>query len=126
MSMQDTRTPAATEYITRLKQIRHEAHLLFDEFWKLKSVCDRRPMRTGCYAWLRKHTGLSKAECHFGQFDIGMCEAVIELCKLAKAGLIEGPTPKGKSVQRRSFQFKPHCGGRESINLKRKMKHRRF
>lgn len=36
-------------------------------------------------------TGLSRSECHISLMDIGMCEAVIELCKQAEVGLIERP-----------------------------------
>lgn len=108
-----------------LRRVRHEAHNLFDAFWKAKRRgSDRTAMRHGCYAWLRRHTGMSERECHFGQFDVGVCLAVIDLCKQAKAGLIKPPRPRGNPHKSPALNVK--SSGRESRNLKRRIANKRF
>jgi hypothetical protein len=43
------------------------------------------------YRWLSREMGITVDDCHLGKFDIGLCEAVIELCNQVEAGLMEGP-----------------------------------
>jgi len=49
-------------------------------------------------------TGLSVSECHFGNFDIGVCEAVLEAINEVEIGLREGPQykPSGMTSEQRA------------------------
>jgi len=110
--------------IDELRRVRSEAHVIFDSFWKCKRVGDRISMRNGCYEWLRTHTGMSKVECHFGKFDLGVCLAVIDLCRQAKAGLIDPPRMKGLARTKPSLDTK--SSGRTSKRTTNRIRHRRF
>lgn len=79
-------------YRRQLCIIRDRAHREFDSLWKQKPGHRRAGYRSGCYSWLRREMGMTKSECHFGQFDIGVCEAVISLVREVKVGLRPGPT----------------------------------
>ncbi len=74
-----------------VRAARHEAHLVFDRFWKMAPFWVRRERRVKCYAWLAKQMDMPREECHIRFFDVGMCEAVIELCLQVEAGIIAGP-----------------------------------
>jgi hypothetical protein len=60
----------------KLGQAKHFAHLWFDPIWK-----EGHMTRTEAYRWLSEQTGVPSKECHISKFDIGMCEAVIWLCR---------------------------------------------
>lgn len=61
----------------KLRQMRHECHLLFDKLWsnkELKALCGNNfKNRHKAYKWLRQRLNLSYEECHFGMFDDDMC-----------------------------------------------------
>lgn len=64
----ETSTPA--DFETRQK--RHEAHLIFDGWWKGKIK------RTEAYKLLSKYLDLPIQKTHIGHFDIRQCEKVIK------------------------------------------------
>jgi hypothetical protein len=59
-----------------LLQVRHRAHETFDVLWKNNYMT-----RSDAYRWLCSQTGMTRADCHFGRFDIGVCEAIRDLSK---------------------------------------------
>ncbi|MEM6363320.1 MAG: viroplasmin family protein [Planctomycetota bacterium] len=59
---------------SELRRARIRAHEAFDSLWK-----DGHMSRTKAYAWLAKNLGISRRECHIGQFDETQCESVVEL-----------------------------------------------
>jgi hypothetical protein len=86
-----------------LQAARQKAHKAFDRFWTHAPYFIRKRQRTKCYEWLARKTGMTREECHFRYFDVGMCEAVIELCRMAEAGIIEPPKRiKVKKVKKRN------------------------
>ena len=71
---------------------RRDAHVAFDKLWDRGPVHTRRKRRYAAYEWLAQHTGMPRSECHFSLFDVGVCEAVIDLVAQANVGLIPKPT----------------------------------
>lgn len=80
-------TPIDTETF-RFRQLAHEA---MDPFWDRAAFSYRARRRRGTYAWLRRHMRLPESECHISKFSIEQCKQVIELCRQARAGIIDSP-----------------------------------
>lgn len=80
-------------------EARCQAHQAFDRLWKLAPFWQRKERRQRCYNWLAKQMGMTRKECHIRYFDVGLCEAVIQICDEVRAGLREGPNP---AIQKRS------------------------
>jgi hypothetical protein len=79
---------------------RHAAHEAFDPLWQ-----EFHFSRPGAYAWLSEATGIRREECHFSMFDVGMCEAVIVLCRrklrdMRRAAKVRQKHTQGKSGRR--------------------------
>lgn len=70
--------------------MRRKAHEQFDRLW-LGDRRGRRVRRALAYRWLAKQFGMSVDDCHIASFDVGMCEAVIELCEQVVSGELKGP-----------------------------------
>lgn len=75
----------------QLKEARHRAHVAFDTLWRDCAGGPNWRRRDGAYRWLADLFGMPRRECHLRFFDVGMCEAVIELVAGVKAGIIQGP-----------------------------------
>ncbi len=61
----------------------------FDPLWEAKvrrDGCSKGEARGRGYAWLAKQLEIDRAGCHIGMFDEALCERVIEICRLARAG----------------------------------------
>lgn len=82
----------------RFRRLAHEA---LDPFWNRATYDYRAKRRRGCYAWLRRHLRLPESECHISRFSIEQCKAVIELCRQANAGVLEGPREHHGNVPKR-------------------------
>lgn len=59
-----------------LGQAKYVAHACFDPIWR-----EGYMTRHEAYSWLAEQMGLKRSECHIRLFDLGMCEAVIWLCR---------------------------------------------
>jgi len=56
------------------RRARQQAHAIFDPTWKSGKIT-----RSQAYTWLAEKMGISKAECHIGQFSVEQCETVIRI-----------------------------------------------
>jgi hypothetical protein len=67
-----------------LRELRRQAHALFDPLWQRKirrDGCSTRTARGAGYAWLSRETGIPKAKCHIGMMNADECRKVIALCE---------------------------------------------
>lgn len=67
-----------------LRKAKQEAHTAFDPLWKgrvARDRCSKKQARNSAYRWLAKQLGISKDDCHIGQFDVETCRRVVEICK---------------------------------------------
>lgn len=58
------------------KKARIRAHDAFDALWK-----GRAWSRGQGYSWLREQLGMTRDECHIGNFDVATCERVVAVCE---------------------------------------------
>lgn len=58
-----------------LRQAKQAAHRLFDPKWMIGGMT-----RKGAYLWLAGQLDIPLDDCRIGQFDVGMCEQVIDIC----------------------------------------------
>ncbi len=65
-----------------LRDIRHNAHQIFDPLWqkKIEFGYARKFAQAAGRKWLSKELGISIVECHIGMFTSEQCQKVIELC----------------------------------------------
>lgn len=76
-----TNIPLGTLANAATREARKQAKGAFNSLWQ------RRGMdRSQGYNWLASCLNIPWSECHFGWFDIAMCQRVIEVCKKAAAG----------------------------------------
>jgi len=59
----------------KLRQVRSQAHKVFDPIWKSKQMT-----RSQAYCWLAERMSISPSECHIGMFDVSQCQKVIQIC----------------------------------------------
>ena len=59
-----------------LRIARRKAHAALDPIWQESETIKRSDV----YAALAKALNISRDDCHIGQFDIEMCQKVIEIC----------------------------------------------
>lgn len=59
-----------------LRELKKQAHLLFDELWKSK-----RMSRKHAYKWLSEQLKIPVQDTHIGYFDIGNTKKVINICQ---------------------------------------------
>lgn len=59
-----------------LRRARIDAHRWFDAVWNQTEVT-----RGQAYAWLAKQLGISRKQCHIGEFDEEQCRRVVEVCR---------------------------------------------
>jgi hypothetical protein len=70
---------------------RHKAHAALDPIWQQQYMS-----RNEAYEWLARECGLTRDEAHIRFFDVGMCEAVVDLAR-AKLRLLK----RGRNQWRR-------------------------
>jgi len=58
-----------------LRRKRQKAHRWFDKLWHSGLMT-----RTESYEWLAKEMDMKRSDVHISNFDIGVCNAVIQLC----------------------------------------------
>lgn len=58
---------------SELRKLKSNAHALFDQFWKTKTI-DRGKM----YAWLREKMNLTEPEAHIGEMNEEQCHELIQ------------------------------------------------
>ena len=92
--------------------MRKKAHESVDRFWSRKPAMLRPVYRWGVYAWLRRLTGLPRKDCHISNFDVGMCEAVIDAVNQVEIGLMDGPSVPNN--------FSKSSGGLSKMRRKKK------
>lgn len=65
-----------------LRNIRHQAHKLFDPLWqrKINLGFKRKFAQSAARKWLAKELQIEIVECHIGMFTSEQCKKVIELC----------------------------------------------
>ena len=59
-----------------LRQAKMAAHAAFDPIWR-----DEGTPRRIAYDWLSKQLGIPINRTHIGEFDLAMCQRVVEVCK---------------------------------------------
>ena len=57
------------------KLARNRAHAAFDRLWKEGGLS-----RSAAYVWLAGQLGISKKDCHIGEFDQEQCDRVVAVC----------------------------------------------
>ena len=62
-----------------LREWKKMAHAEFDPLWKKDGLG-----RHQAYAWLAGMLDIDRDDCHIGMFDIGMCQKVVQLCRLRR------------------------------------------
>lgn len=62
-----------------LREARKAAHAAFDPLWDGRGA---EMSRTDAYSWLARVMGLTKAQCHIGDFDVEQCREVVRLVGL--------------------------------------------
>lgn len=62
-----------------LRAAKMRAHAAFDPIWR-----DGKVGRTEAYRWLANRLGLSRRDAHIGNFDIELCNRVVEACTALK------------------------------------------
>ncbi len=62
------------EYRRSLAKARDYAHYCFDKLWQCGFMT-----RNEAYIWLSREMDIPGSECHMANFDIGLCEVVIQL-----------------------------------------------
>jgi hypothetical protein len=72
-----TEKPLGTLANAELRAARSLAHSEFDPIWKRGYMT-----RAEAYAELAKRLGIAGPKCHIGRFDVGMCEAVVGVCRI--------------------------------------------
>lgn len=78
--------PGTTEPLGRLadkalRRAKVAAHNAFDPLWQAGPMT-----RPEAYRWLAGALGVAPADCHIGQFDLGQCQRVIQVCLNRLAG----------------------------------------
>lgn len=76
-----TDVPKGTLANRELRELRMEAHYVFDRLWK-----DRVMSRGGAYRWLAHRLGIGMGDCHIGMFDKDRCLLAISLCSSFRQG----------------------------------------
>ena len=97
-----TVTPLGTMADSPLRDLRKQAHTLFDRLWKnpkVKSKMDKdkymelvKQGRTKAYSFLAKRLGIHQDQCHIAMMDMETCERVISIfenCQLVETLLYE-------------------------------------
>lgn len=76
-----------TDYDEKLRVARRLAHEAFDRRWwaESRSRLEIRQAKEDAYAWLAAQLGISRGQCHIGNFDIPTCHRVINLCEHEEA-----------------------------------------
>ena len=73
-----------------LREWRKKAHAAFDPRWKrrmsnwkgvTKGGKKHASPRTKAYRWLSEQLGIPFKECHIGEFDVDLCQKVVEVCR---------------------------------------------
>jgi hypothetical protein len=67
-----------------LRQLRGEAHEVFDSLWKSRLVS-----RTDAYAWLAWRLEIDPEECHIAMFDEDLCQKTIKMMGSPRKALAE-------------------------------------
>lgn len=81
---QGTTQPKGTPANLRLRQLRIEAHELFDPLWQRKMKRDgvtAKEARFAAYDWLSRTMGLTPHSCHIGMMNAEQCCQVIDICE---------------------------------------------
>lgn len=73
-------TPMGVPGNKATRQARRMTHALFDRLWRFAPTQrQQKRKRNAAYKWLRRELGLTKEECHIGNFSIEQCERVQQL-----------------------------------------------
>lgn len=71
-----SRFPMGTLASPRLRRLRHDTHLAFDQLWQ-----DGYMSIDEAYRWLQTQLGLPASEAHIGKFSEYRCTEVIQMCE---------------------------------------------
>lgn len=86
-----------------LRDLRHQAHLIFDpicEAKRLKDNVSKRKSKAAGYKWLSQLLDIEIETSHIGYFNIAQCKKVIEACKSFY------PTPETITARAEALKFK--------------------
>jgi len=78
-----TTTPWGPLVPKRTRDLRVEAHRVFDTLWRAKAKRGQTTQaraRDCAYTWLAQQMGVEQSACHLAQFSDTQLEQVIELC----------------------------------------------
>lgn len=59
-----------------LRRAKNAAHAAFDPIWQQGTM-----KRLDAYSWLAARLNIPVAACHIGEFDVALCQKVVEVCK---------------------------------------------
>lgn len=74
-----TGAPLGVPADKKTRDERSKVHAVFDLIWK-NSRGDRRDNRRRAYKWLADSLGITKEECHIGNFDFATCVLAQAVC----------------------------------------------
>jgi hypothetical protein len=66
-----------------LRGWKKKAHSVFDPLWRKKierEGCSKSFARKAGYRWLSEQLDIPFEKCHIGEFDVDMCQRVVEVC----------------------------------------------
>lgn len=69
--------PLGTLATLELRELRKQAHAVFDPLWKKNGKEKLGMRRTEAYQWLQQVMNLSKKEAHIGKFNEAQCRKLI-------------------------------------------------
>lgn len=75
-----TKQPLGRLANRELREAKKAAHAVFDRLWKSGEMT-----RKSAYRWLARKLGMRHYDCHIGEFDLALCQRVVELCKARAA-----------------------------------------
>jgi hypothetical protein len=76
--------PLGTLANAETRDLRKQAHALFDELWRRKMAhtgCDQGEARGAGYRWLAKQLGVEPKDCHIGHMQAELLRQVIDICR---------------------------------------------
>jgi hypothetical protein len=71
----------------QLRRAKQDAHAAFDPIWKtlVEAGMGKSAARSRAYAWLAKELGIERSACHIGEFDLTMCQEIVNIVKRASS-----------------------------------------
>lgn len=79
----NTQIPLGTLANAELRRARNDCKPHFERLWRRDSPEAIFASRSEAYKWLAEQLGIPAAQCHWGWFELEMCERAAAICKAA-------------------------------------------